>query len=319
MSLPLVSIVIPCYNAEKSIERCVISALAQDWPNLEIIISDNASSDSTSAILSRFTDPRLHIHQQIINIGMNENFRFCLEQARGDYITFLNSDDYLLPQSISKRCHAYKQYTSATIVCSDARWEGARSGVLAWPFEGCITGSAAADWSLSQGRNKIHWSSTLIPTVMVRQLGLSENVFFDWVLWLRLMLRGNVVRVSEILTVLTDHSGRETKRRMKLQGDHCAELLAVLDEFAQVETLSEGLSRARLKGRLRLFWRYLWSTLENYACEHSTFYLRAERKSFKRNPRILKERALVLLLLTSPSLSLSIRRFGSLLRRTYRI
>ena len=95
---PLVSIVITSYNRAHFIGQAIESALAQDYPNLEIIISDNYSTDNTGEVIKRYThDPRIKYFINASNIGMIPNFiRATYELAKGKYISFLSSDDYLV-------------------------------------------------------------------------------------------------------------------------------------------------------------------------------------------------------------------------------
>jgi glycosyltransferase involved in cell wall biosynthesis len=95
---PLVSIVITSYNRAHFIEKAIETALAQDYPNLEIIISDNCSTDNTDNIVKKYlSDPRTSYFKNELNMGMTLNFKIATEQrAHGKYITYISSDDYLV-------------------------------------------------------------------------------------------------------------------------------------------------------------------------------------------------------------------------------
>jgi len=97
MSLsPLVSIGIPVYNGEKTIDTCIKSVLNQTYRNIEIIISDNCSSDSTAAICRDFAnlDSRITLVVQEENIGPVSNFDFVLSRSTGTYFMWLAADDF---------------------------------------------------------------------------------------------------------------------------------------------------------------------------------------------------------------------------------
>jgi glycosyltransferase involved in cell wall biosynthesis len=100
-TLPLVSIIIPCYNRERYIAQAIESALSQDYTNLEIVISDNCSTDNTPNIIKKYVhDPRVKFSQNNSNIGMIPNFRKATEQiAQGKYFIYICSDDYLINTS----------------------------------------------------------------------------------------------------------------------------------------------------------------------------------------------------------------------------
>ena len=96
MSQPLVSIGIPAYNREKLIVRAIESALGQDYRNIELIISDNASTDGTEAVCRAFAarDPRVTYIQQETNRGAVANFEAVFERGRGEYFLWLGDDDW---------------------------------------------------------------------------------------------------------------------------------------------------------------------------------------------------------------------------------
>ena len=99
---PLVSIGIPAYNAEKTLDACINSVLNQTYSNIEIIISDNCSSDSTAAICRKFADidPRVNLVVQEENIGPVANFNYVLSRSTGTYFMWLAADDFKSPDFI---------------------------------------------------------------------------------------------------------------------------------------------------------------------------------------------------------------------------
>jgi glycosyltransferase involved in cell wall biosynthesis len=96
---PLVSIGMPVYNGEQYIIRALDSLLAQDYEKIEIIISDNASTDQTPKILEEYASKYSHIriYSQPENVGAQPNFMKVLKLARGEYFMWAAVDDYWLP------------------------------------------------------------------------------------------------------------------------------------------------------------------------------------------------------------------------------
>ena len=94
---PLVSIIITSFNRAVWIEKAIQSALAQDYPNLEIIISDNNSTDNSDEIIKKYTpDKRIKYFRNEVNIGMVANFKIATAQrASGTFVNYISSDDYL--------------------------------------------------------------------------------------------------------------------------------------------------------------------------------------------------------------------------------
>jgi len=94
---PLVTIAIPTFNRAAWLKDCINSALSQTYPNFEVIVSDNASTDETQEVLKSFRDRRLRIVKQKENIGLLPNWNACLAQASGEYIVIVSDDDRIKP------------------------------------------------------------------------------------------------------------------------------------------------------------------------------------------------------------------------------
>ncbi len=107
---PLVSVLVPARNEQRNIERCVRSLLAQDYPNLEVIVLDDASEDDTAALVERIIaegDARLRLRLRRGGplpegwLGKNNACRQLAEQARGDYLLFTDADTCHAPFAVS--------------------------------------------------------------------------------------------------------------------------------------------------------------------------------------------------------------------------
>jgi glycosyltransferase involved in cell wall biosynthesis len=117
--LPLVSITITSYNRANWIGNAIESALAQDYPNLEIVISDNDSTDNSEEIIQSYcSDPRIKYSKNDTNIGMIANFKKTFfELAKGDFITNICSDDYLISNSfVSDAINLVNKYENITVI-----------------------------------------------------------------------------------------------------------------------------------------------------------------------------------------------------------
>lgn len=93
---PFFSVIIPCYNVEKQIEKCIDSILNQSFRDYEIILIDDESSDKTGEICDKYRDENrdiIVVHQQ--NTGLSGARNTGLKIAKGNYIYFLDSDDYI--------------------------------------------------------------------------------------------------------------------------------------------------------------------------------------------------------------------------------
>ncbi|MEN3322524.1 glycosyltransferase family 2 protein [Mariniflexile soesokkakense] len=118
--LPLVSICIPTFNGEKYIAETMNSAIQQTYPNLEIIVSDDASNDDTLSIIESYIS-KTRIPVKIYNHapkGIGANWNYCIDKANGEYIKFLFQDDLLEPTCIDKMMKVLETDNSIKIVLS---------------------------------------------------------------------------------------------------------------------------------------------------------------------------------------------------------
>lgn len=95
MNRPLLTIGIPNYNYSKFIKQCIDSVLSQNTNEIEIIISDNCSTDNSWEIISSYDDQRIKAFRQSENIGVIRNWDFVLNNATGVYFKLLPSDDWM--------------------------------------------------------------------------------------------------------------------------------------------------------------------------------------------------------------------------------
>lgn len=114
----LVSIIIPVYNASPYIGRCIRSIQRQTYKKLEIIVIDDGSDDGTSEILNREaqTDPRVQVvHQE--NRGTGSARNLGIDMARGEFLTFVDGDDYLRKGYVEALLHRIEETSADMVLC----------------------------------------------------------------------------------------------------------------------------------------------------------------------------------------------------------
>ncbi len=119
-NLPRISVIIPVYNVEKYLEECVNSVLAQTYKNIEIILVDDGSTDSSGAMCDSFAEQHNHIksfHKS--NGGQSTARNMGLDVARGKYIYFLDSDDIIVSTALEQLC-IIAETDSSDVVFFDA-------------------------------------------------------------------------------------------------------------------------------------------------------------------------------------------------------
>ncbi len=105
MKNPLVTIGITSFNAEKNIERCILSALNQTYKNTEIIIIDDGSTDKTKAILAKYKKkyPKIKIILNEKNYNCAYSLNLMHKEAKGEFIVYFDDDDFSKPDRVSKQ------------------------------------------------------------------------------------------------------------------------------------------------------------------------------------------------------------------------
>ncbi len=116
---PKVSVGIPVYNGSKSLERALNSILSQDYVNLEVVISDNCSTDNTQEIVLEYLarDRRVKYVRQELNLGATENFTKVFELTTGEYFMWAAADDFRSPEFVSS-CLAHLQSDQSAVLCA---------------------------------------------------------------------------------------------------------------------------------------------------------------------------------------------------------
>jgi glycosyltransferase involved in cell wall biosynthesis len=99
---PRVSIAMPAYNASRTIEEAVASALGQTYSDFELVVVDNASTDDTAEIVHSFNDPRIRLWRNSANIGAVRNGNIVAQLTRGEYLKFLHADDVLYSTCVER-------------------------------------------------------------------------------------------------------------------------------------------------------------------------------------------------------------------------
>lgn len=122
---PLISIIVPIYKVEKYLKRCVESLRAQTWENLEIILVDDGSPDGCPAICDAYAakDGRIQvIHQK--NAGLSGARNAGIDIAEGEYLAFVDSDDYIAPDFIQSMYEVLQKTGCAIAQCRFAYVQG---------------------------------------------------------------------------------------------------------------------------------------------------------------------------------------------------
>lgn len=118
MKNEMVSVIIAVYNGERFIEKCIKSLVNQKYPNIEIIVVDDGSTDQTHNICMRFADADQILLITVPNEGVSHARNIGITNARGKYITFVDSDDYVEDNYIEVLVNNLEKYQADISVCN---------------------------------------------------------------------------------------------------------------------------------------------------------------------------------------------------------
>src|SRR5690606_35845723 len=127
-SQPLITVGLCCYNAADTIERAIGSALAQTWPNLEVLVVDDASTDDSAARVAALTErhANLRLVRHASNQGPGQARQTLLDNAAGEFVALFDDDDESVPERVAAqhaRIVAYERETDAGLVACYASGE----------------------------------------------------------------------------------------------------------------------------------------------------------------------------------------------------
>ena len=239
MTQSLVSLLIPTYNRAEFLGDALDSALAQDYDNLEIIVHDDASTDSTPELLAGYSDPRLRIIRTEDNHGMLPGWNYIVGEAKGDYIKFLASDDLLEPTCVSELVAAALKHPNAALITSQRQFID-ESGELVR-----IVGFGEKD-QVVDGRDHAHWiltnlranligepTATLYPRRLVKLVGEYDptfSQFADFEYWIRLLEHGDLVYIHKSLCSFRLHEGSSTSAAQR-DGRFITEIFTLINKY----------------------------------------------------------------------------------------
>ncbi len=113
---PLVSIMMPCFDAESTLPMALASLQAQTHENWEAVVVDDGSTDGTRELLRRFGDARLRVERFESNRGRGAARQRCLEMAKGEFLAFLDADDWLFPEKLATQVSLMHAHPDIAVV-----------------------------------------------------------------------------------------------------------------------------------------------------------------------------------------------------------
>lgn len=202
---PRVSVLLAVHNGALHLGESIASVMAQTWPDFELIVVDDASTDATPAILAGFGDPRLRVLRTARNLGAADARNLGLDHCRGEYLAILDHDDLCHPTRLAAQV-AFLQ-RSADVVLVGSEVQILRGGRLHAPDHPPGGSPLLMRWRLHLD-NPLTFSSVTMRMDAVRRLGtfLRPGLAEDYDLYHRLLRIGEIARLDEVLTTWRAHA-----------------------------------------------------------------------------------------------------------------
>lgn len=199
---PLVSIGIPTYNRRNSLERALDSALAQTYQPLEIVVSDNASTDGTPQLLAETTSAvhALTVVTQHENLGPARNFEATISLARGEYFMWLADDDAIDPEFVERCVERLQRPDSPALVSGLTKYVDAgvverEEGLMQLTAPDPVARLRRYAWQVN--RNEAFYGLARRDD-WLQLLPLRNRIAEDWSMVAALIARGPLVTLPEV-------------------------------------------------------------------------------------------------------------------------
>ena len=217
MKDPKVSVLIPSYNQERVIEQTVLSALTQDYDNLEVVVSDDASPDRTPQLLRELQEQypeRLKVFLHQTNLGVTKNHTRGLLECHGDFIAFQDGDDLFLPGKIKKQVKFMLDRPGCTISSHDVDVFDSESGKTLYLWSQRFGQREGRIRELVRYGNYLSSVSVMVRRSHLPEYGYDDRIRIgsDWMLWLEVLARGKgrICYLDEVLARYRRHAGNLT-------------------------------------------------------------------------------------------------------------
>jgi glycosyltransferase involved in cell wall biosynthesis len=290
--MPLISVIIPVYNGGNTIRTTIESVLNQTFTNLELIVVNDGSQDSTLAVLNEIQDSRLKVFS-FPNAGVSTSRNRGLAQAKGEFISFLDADDLWTPDKLEAQLKALQENPQAAVAYSWSDWIDESGQFLRAGGHITVNGNAYEKLLLRDFVES--GSNPLIRRQALDKVGdfdQSVTPAEDWDMWLRLAARYEFVTVPspQILYRISPNSASFNVWKME-----AGSLQVIERHFAQAPDSLKPLKRETLASRYEYL---MFKTIEgNLERKKGLTAARFLGQAIRYNPSLLRRVKIMLIVL----------------------
>lgn len=213
MNEPLITVVIPTYNRAGLLRGAITSVLDQTFSNFLLLVSDNASTDGTRALVEGLEDPRIRYYRQPSNIGMLGNFRTAIYGVQTPLVAVLSDDDLYLPSHLQNAVAALGAYPQAAYYACPAQFFGDRTEGALRPLGISDTTSALVYCPPASAVNFLGIDTAGVFHGVFRRAAFHNDIYWgppgfipsDMLLLVQLMVQGGFVFGNQATTCFRIH------------------------------------------------------------------------------------------------------------------
>ena len=237
-----VSVIVPVYNTEKYLKNCIDSLLKQNFEDYEIIVINDLSPGNAEEIIKSYNDKKIVYIKNKTNKGIGYNRNLGIKKAKGEYVCFIDSDDYVKENFISKMYNYSKENNLDLCVCDYVNVDEEGNKLKEFNLSDfCITNYEENNKILCE-INLAPWNKLYKKDMLVKnKIEFSETLKYEDLSFVALSIKNSkkIGKINEQLNYYTIHNNSETTTRDKRVFDIFKQLDIVRNEYKSGKYLDE--------------------------------------------------------------------------------
>ena len=212
-STPTVTVLVPVYNRAAYIRDAIESILAQTFTDFELLVIDDASSDGSADAVASYRDERIRLLCNETNLGIPGSRNRGIDEARGEFLAFLDSDDCARPERLARQVAFLRGHREYAAVGSWIEWMNREGKPLGRIKRKAVGAAQIAAERLF--RSCLENSAAMARTAILRRYRHREHIKLgsDYDLWARIAAEHKLAALPQVLTYRRQHGGRTTEGR----------------------------------------------------------------------------------------------------------
>lgn len=265
----LISVVIPTYNREKIIKKCITSVLNQSYSNIEVIVVDDCSEDNTIEIIKTIKDDRIKVYKLDRNSGACAARNFGINKSKGKYIAFQDSDDIWLENKLEQQYKYLLDKKVDMVFCGMNRYNDKDSKKQFFPSFGFDEDKNHLYQELYE--NRVSTQCILIKKEVAEKIKFDESIkrYQDWDYAIRISMKYKMCFLNEPLVESEIQENSISKNVSRKNA-----LTVIYNKYKNLIELNRVIDA-------RFMYKFAEETVKINKKEGIKFYLKSLKKNFK--------------------------------------